>query len=292
MISVCLRKSVTSLSSSSFIHLARVRMFIQQAKFSIKCIYKLQHGVHSVNSRYCYTLVVKDAHHHKYFGNEQSHGNSVRETWQMLKRLKSERDKLEDQGKITDFPPAATAWVTKLEFTKNLRSLSGWWRGLLLSECSWRDQWKWLFHLYFICSFCRPQLSAWLWASECCWQAGPTVVETHWTGNRGQRDKLRPTSVHQKVWLGQPSKNNGLWFSFSFQISHKFLFFPNLSRIHSWKLIWGNAALYFLHIITTFRQTSKVWPESYWAKRKMSKLLKWKIISSIFFLLTLIYQLS
>lgn len=35
----------------------------------------------------------------------------------MLKRLKSGRDTVEDKRKITYFPPAAMAWVNKLEFT-------------------------------------------------------------------------------------------------------------------------------------------------------------------------------
>lgn len=96
----------------------------------------------------------------------------------MLKRLKSGRDKLEDQRKITYFPPAAMAWVNKLEFTGKSEKLIWLVKGTTkwkLTERSGKMTISSLFHL----RLCKLQVSAWWWTGGCCWQAGPAVVETY-----------------------------------------------------------------------------------------------------------------
>lgn len=45
-----------------------------------------------MNSRYCYILSVKNAHHHKYFENKPCYRNLITQTQEILERLKSGKD--------------------------------------------------------------------------------------------------------------------------------------------------------------------------------------------------------
>lgn len=76
----------------------------------------MSYSVCFMNSTYCYTLSLKNAHHHKYFGNEQCCRSCITQTWAVLERVKSRKDKLEDQRELTYFPPTAMRWVNKSEF--------------------------------------------------------------------------------------------------------------------------------------------------------------------------------
>lgn len=54
-----------------------------------------------MSSRYCYTLSVRNAHHHKYFENKPCYRNLITQTQEILEKLRSGKDKLDEQRKIT-----------------------------------------------------------------------------------------------------------------------------------------------------------------------------------------------